>query len=418
MKNLFKKISLAIVLLAVFSMARSTSLFASGIFIESIQTEGSSLVISVHVPPNYFNTTFTPVEGGVAYADITSPQSVSIQASNSSSFDNIINQSYTVPSGVVVVLSNGDIPEEFTFPISLLTPNTPYFFRVKIGDFYSNVVSLQSVTNVYGETLVPQDDFSPYVEFFVDCGASFGENYSLTSTSMNMPCLVTSKFENTSVQLKIAWGTSAEGTTNLGPMTLNTILNGGQEFTFLANIPNLTPNTSYVFKIVDAESPNLSYTPAQNFTTTASDEDGGEEDGATTVNPVGGSQYGVGDDTDFNSEEYKQSLVKCNGTPTNPCRFSHLADLINRVVKFLIIMILPLSAILFAYAGFLYLTSGGNTETKAKVTKMLTKAVAGIVIVLAAWLIVKTIFWAVGASSDINLLDGADQSQDEILNGN
>lgn len=52
---------------------------------------------------------------------------------------------------------------------------------------------------------------------------------------------------------------------------------------------------------------------------------------------------------------------------------------------------LPFSVIVIAYAGFLYLTSGGNQPQLYRAHGMFTKVALGIVWVLAAWLIVTLI---------------------------
>ena len=73
------------------------------------------------------------------------------------------------------------------------------------------------------------------------------------------------------------------------------------------------------------------------------------------------------------------------------CDFGMLIVAINNVISFLLFTLaLPLSAIMFAYAGWLYLTSGGG-EAKGKAKKILVNVFVGLVIALAAFLIVNTI---------------------------
>jgi hypothetical protein len=102
-------------------------------------------------------------------------------------------------------------------------------------------------------------------------------------------------------------------------------------------------------------------------------------------------------------------LVPCNNTPvgTNsdgsvkydkPCDFNALMALVNTVINFILFkMVVPIAAIMFAYAGYLLITAGGETagaRTKAK--SIFTNAIIGLIIAVAAWLIVSTILAILG----------------------
>lgn len=81
-----------------------------------------------------------------------------------------------------------------------------------------------------------------------------------------------------------------------------------------------------------------------------------------------------------------------NGVIENPCNFDRLIDMINKVINFIIIdMATPVFAIIIIYVGFLYLTSGASKGNKDKAKKIAKNALLGYVLILAAWLIVKTI---------------------------
>lgn len=86
-----------------------------------------------------------------------------------------------------------------------------------------------------------------------------------------------------------------------------------------------------------------------------------------------------------------------NGIINNPCDFDYLMELVNNAITFaLYFLATPLAAVFFAYAGFLYLTSGGNEENTKKAKKIIKNVLIGYVIALAAWLIVKTILVSLG----------------------
>ena len=97
-------------------------------------------------------------------------------------------------------------------------------------------------------------------------------------------------------------------------------------------------------------------------------------------------------------------LVPCDGIQTK-CNFAQLMAMVDRIVDFIIDLILPIGAIVISYVGFLYLSSGGSPETRKKAKGIFVKVVIGIIFILAAWLIVNTIFWALGVDSSFTLFN-------------
>ena len=92
-------------------------------------------------------------------------------------------------------------------------------------------------------------------------------------------------------------------------------------------------------------------------------------------------------------------LVTCDGAD---CDFNALMELVNEVIRFILFnMVVPIAAIMFAYAGFLLVTAGGETagaRTKAKT--IFTNAVIGLVLAVASWLIIRTILSILGYKGD------------------
>lgn len=86
-------------------------------------------------------------------------------------------------------------------------------------------------------------------------------------------------------------------------------------------------------------------------------------------------------------------LVQC----TENCGFNEFMALIGNVVRFTLFdLALPIAAIMFAYAGFLLVTSGGSTEQRGKAKKIFTSVAIGLIIAVAAWLIIHTILLTLG----------------------
>ena len=73
------------------------------------------------------------------------------------------------------------------------------------------------------------------------------------------------------------------------------------------------------------------------------------------------------------------------------CGFNDLITLIKNIVDFLILITAPIAAIMFCYAGFLYVTAGGDTGQIGKAHKVFWTVLVGFLIVLSAWLIVKAL---------------------------
>jgi len=96
------------------------------------------------------------------------------------------------------------------------------------------------------------------------------------------------------------------------------------------------------------------------------------------VSNAASSGPGTGDD----------GLIPCEGAD---CNFSSFMQLIINVIDFLIKISIPIAIILFSYAGYLYLTSAGNTGKISQAHDIFKTVFIGFLIVLSAWLIVNTL---------------------------
>jgi len=88
------------------------------------------------------------------------------------------------------------------------------------------------------------------------------------------------------------------------------------------------------------------------------------------------------------------------------CNFTDLVNQVQTIINFLIFKIAsPLAAVMFAYAGFLYVTNGGNEGQIKQAHDIFLNVLLGFVIVLAAWLVMSFILtFFLGASSPFNFL--------------
>lgn len=90
---------------------------------------------------------------------------------------------------------------------------------------------------------------------------------------------------------------------------------------------------------------------------------------------------------------FKQ-IVPCSGALPNgsleACTTCHLAELAQNIINTGVILTVFGAALLFAYAGFLYVTGEAFGQV-AKARKLLLNVVVGLIVILSAWLIVDII---------------------------
>ena len=84
-------------------------------------------------------------------------------------------------------------------------------------------------------------------------------------------------------------------------------------------------------------------------------------------------------------------FIVCNPAVGDDCDFDALARLGKNIIDFLIVLSTALAAVVFAFAGFTLLASGGNESKRDKAKEMVRKPLFGFLVVLAAWLVINTI---------------------------
>ncbi len=96
-------------------------------------------------------------------------------------------------------------------------------------------------------------------------------------------------------------------------------------------------------------------------------------------------------------------LVTCGtekdseGKVSNPCTFNDVILLIDRLIKFvLFVLVIPISAVMFCYAGLLMIFSGGNSGQASKAKGIFANVGLGLIIAVGAWLIVTTLLGILG----------------------
>lgn len=86
-------------------------------------------------------------------------------------------------------------------------------------------------------------------------------------------------------------------------------------------------------------------------------------------------------------------LIPCEGTDCQAC---HVVGLIQKVINFLIGLSIPIVILLFAWAGVLLFTAGGDNPSRRNAAKKIFQsALIGFVIALGSYLIIETILHTV-----------------------
>jgi len=92
--------------------------------------------------------------------------------------------------------------------------------------------------------------------------------------------------------------------------------------------------------------------------------------------------------------EFEGPIVPCGvvseGQPSTPfsCQACQLVSLSQNVINFIIFLATVIAILMFVYAGFLYITAGGDPGKVTKAHKIFWAVFIGFIIVLSAWLFI------------------------------
>ena len=92
-----------------------------------------------------------------------------------------------------------------------------------------------------------------------------------------------------------------------------------------------------------------------------------------------------------------QGLVPCGGETQSPCTLCHIFQLLHNIIEFILVVVVPIvAAFLFAWGGFVWLSSMGNPSRIKQGQQILLAAVVGILIVYSAWLFINLFLTSLG----------------------
>lgn len=271
----------------------------------------------------------------------------------------------------------------FSMAINNLYPSQYYYFD--IYEWGMDATAGQPLQDFYiGRTAEPE---SVTINF-----SSFQNGSSTLSGSINLNSNFTpGVIAGMPVGVYVLSAPSVSDTINPADVLIALSMTVGPNGTFSVPISNLQLNQQYYIKLVNELSglPLMTSVPFMFDDQNTPPVDQG--------NGGGGSTSG----SDTGGEEFQNGLITCDGI-TVPCTFEKLLLMVNKIIRFLIFVIgVPIVVLSFAYAGFVLVTSGGNPSKKEEAKGIIGKAVTGLIILLAAWLIVKTVLLVFGYSGPL-----------------
>lgn len=87
----------------------------------------------------------------------------------------------------------------------------------------------------------------------------------------------------------------------------------------------------------------------------------------------------------------QNGLVPCSGGPDDPCNTNDVVTFTTKIIEFLFTALGVIAVIVMVYAGFKMVISGGDEGAWRKAKELFQNVIIGIILILAAWLIVDTI---------------------------
>lgn len=91
-------------------------------------------------------------------------------------------------------------------------------------------------------------------------------------------------------------------------------------------------------------------------------------------------------------------LVPCGNGPDNPCTLCHFVVGFQKLVNFMVKLVVVVGFVGIFASGVLYIISAGNDKMISSAKSALTASLVGFAIVLGAWLIINVLLWVFSAN--------------------
>jgi hypothetical protein len=121
---------------------------------------------------------------------------------------------------------------------------------------------------------------------------------------------------------------------------------------------------------------------------------------AQSVGASGLVPCGAVSSTNYFNPMYYLSATSCN--------FCYLAKLIQNVVNFLVMVTIPISVAMFAWAGIMFFTATGNPKKIARAKSIFSAVFIGFIITISGWLVIQVVLQTITNNSFYNANHWAD----------
>ncbi|XLQ20040.1 MAG: pilin [Candidatus Moraniibacteriota bacterium] len=105
-------------------------------------------------------------------------------------------------------------------------------------------------------------------------------------------------------------------------------------------------------------------------------------------------------------ENVNAGIVPCGGTGQSQCTICHLAEGIYNIVTLITGILAVTGTLIIVIAGVMYIVSSGDSQMVTTAKTAIKNALIGVIIVLAAWLVITftldSVFNNVNSDLDVN----------------
>jgi len=90
-------------------------------------------------------------------------------------------------------------------------------------------------------------------------------------------------------------------------------------------------------------------------------------------------------------------LVQCKLTGEDSCTFCDIFKMLDRIINFLLFMVIPpLAILMIAIGGGIYIIGQGKPEMLSKAKSLFTSVVIGLIMIYGAWVVVNLFLMLIG----------------------
>ena len=337
----------------------------SGTFKTGGSTSGGVTISSTTFLPKS-SSDGTSISFTAVAASSTAPFVFSFVCASSSTFTNPNIQTYTVSSGLPNI--SGSVTLK-----TAITATTPAYCEILDSSSHP-LTSAKIVSLASGQV------GTPFVVSVTASSVTIGLNFATSTVVSSAP--------------DIYYGASSTTSAPYGMSSSATLPNN-----YTGTITGLASSTSYVYSVMnDGSSAIGGVAPGSPFGML-------KQPFKTAIAPPTVPSISGTYPTVDNSKYLGGGIVTCLGGIVGGqqlCGFPQLMAMIQTIIGYLLFIVAPaIVAVYLVYAGWLYLSAGGNTEAVGKAKGMMTSVVTGWALALCAWIIVKFILTSLGYDSSI-----------------